>query len=91
MTDATARQDWPAFPLNEKEDDGSHHYSHSGMTQLEYFAAHAPVSFADAMNCYGSRPNLTDDLDRAAFLATWAFLRVEFAKAMVAELTGESA
>lgn len=89
MADTNERRNWPAFPLNEKDDDGSHHYSHSGMTQLEYFAAHAPISLADAVNCYGSRPNLNDDADRAGFFATWAWMRIEFAKAMVAELAGD--
>lgn len=91
MADATDRRDWPAFPLNEKEDDGSHYYSHAGMNMLEFFAVHAPISFADAMNCYGGRPNLTDDAERASFFAVWAFLRIEFAKAMLATLEGEPA
>lgn len=91
MADANDRRDWPAFPINEKEDDGSHYNTHTGMNMLEFFAAHAPISFAEAVNAYGGRPNLGDDGERAAFFAIWAFLRIEFAKAMVEAFEGEPA
>ncbi|WP_439604543.1 hypothetical protein [Shinella sp.] len=51
-----------------------------------YFAAHAPVTFQDAVHCYGSMPNLNDNSERAAFFAVWAFLRAEYADAMTAEM-----
>lgn len=31
----------PAFPHNEQNDDGSHHYTHPGMTLRDWFAGQA--------------------------------------------------
>jgi len=49
----------------------------------DYFAAHAPITFDDVCNAFGSRPNLNQDDERAAFFAVWVFLRMEYANAML--------
>lgn len=66
----------PAFPSNYGPDG-------YGLTKREYFAAHAPISSADALRCYGGSTMPTDDAGRTAFMDTWAFLRFEYADAMI--------
>lgn len=56
-----------------------------GMTLRDYFAAHAPVSFEMACQCWGDHSPQTDDRARASFAAVWALLRYEYADAMLAE------
>lgn len=54
-----------------------------GMTLRDYFAAHAPVDYSMACQAFGSTPNLNNDQERAAFFAVWAFMRSEYADAML--------
>jgi hypothetical protein len=71
-----------AFPLGLQPD---FHLAQAGMTQLEYYAAHAPIGFNEAVQALGTYPNLQSDRDRVAFIAVWARLRFEYADAMLRE------
>ncbi len=55
-----------------------------GMTLRDYFAAHAPISVTEALKAYGGASMPTTDAGRLAFMDTWAFLRYEYADAMIA-------
>lgn len=72
-----------AFPAHPNKISGYH--ESQGMALRDYFAAHAPITFDNACNTYGCQPNLNSDSERAAFFAVWAFLRCEYADAMLAE------
>jgi hypothetical protein len=55
-----------------------------GMTLRDYFAANAPIEYAQACFIYGSQiPH--DDEGRSAFYACWTMLRYEWADFMLAE------
>ncbi len=57
------------------------------MTDRDYFAAHAPIDFDFALRIWGDpESNLLLDSNRETFLAMWAFLRYEYADAMILNL-----
>lgn len=77
----------PAFPEQAMGSDGHPEAAfEGGLRRLDYFAAHAPVSYEMALAVYGSSEAPTSDTERAAFFAVWALLRREYASAMVAEI-----
>ncbi|MBX8802960.1 hypothetical protein HBA92_19715 [Ochrobactrum sp. MR28] len=65
-----------AFPFQERNDDGSHHHSHEGMTLRDYIAAKAMQGDMAAQDAEsGYYPNATSDetlIDRAKFFYRFA-------------------
>lgn len=57
----------PAFPFDEKNDDGSLSHCNPGMSLRDYFAAHAPCTIPDD---FGWAPSETDAVQR---LCRWRF------------------
>lgn len=63
----------------------------SGMTLRDYFAARAPVEYGMVCSTFGeTSPNLNNEATRAAIMSVWAFLRYEYADAMMAERATEA-
>jgi len=63
----------PAFPNLDQDGDG-----HGGMTLLQYYAAHAPITMADAVQALPGRC-----LTTAEKIEMLAKLRLSYARAMV--------
>lgn len=63
---------------------GSYRNDRPGMTLRDYFAAHAPVTFAEALAaCTGTMPALSDTDTRDFAWKVLASLRYEYADAML--------
>jgi hypothetical protein len=57
-----------------------------GMSLLDYYAASAPIPFEMALKAWGDdNIDLVKDSDLKAFYAVWAYLRYEYAAAMMEE------
>lgn len=80
----------PAYPAHLPFSDTNTGYAadfafFGGVTQRDYFAAHAPITLADALIAYGGVADPNNDSQRAALFAVWALLRWELADSMIAE------
>lgn len=49
----------------------------------DYFAAHAPIGFDAALDAYGAAQ--LDQADWDPFMVLWAYMRYQYADAMLAE------
>lgn len=59
---STQDQSSPAFPHNEKHDDGTHWHTHNGMALRDYFAAAAmPAVFTSFCSCLDRGASCPDD------------------------------
>lgn len=56
-----------------------------GMSLLDYLAAHAPIDFNAAVNAWGSENINLTGADLKDFCTMWAYLRYEYAAAMLEE------
>lgn len=56
-----------------------------GMTLEDFFAAHAPVTFEMALKAWGDDNISLTGTDLKDFCAMWAYLRYQYAAAMVEE------
>jgi len=77
-------------PAEPAEPDGPMFPMHSdmfgcwpGMTKREYFALHAPISFAMAVEANGGEPVLSLDASVNAFMREWVALKFMFSDAML--------
>lgn len=68
-----------AFPESYVGADAPHEGIGNGMTLHDYFAAHAPISFADALELMGNTFDMNRDIDRAAVLSVLALMCSEYA------------
>lgn len=79
----------PAFPVDEKNHDGSHCHSYFGMSLRDYFAAHAPEPSQDMIDLHHrldmSRDPHNDKGLRRSGIQIAASLRYAYADAMLAE------
>lgn len=57
----------------------------AGMSLLDYYAAHAPIDFNAALNAWGDEAINLTGTDMKDFCAMWAYLRYEYAVAMLEE------
>ena len=63
---------------------GEMQWPEGGMSRREYFAAHAPITFEDAVNLIETADPNTDK-ERAIIMAILCLMRFEYADAMLAE------
>lgn len=56
-----------------------------GMSLLDFFAAHAPITFDMALKAWGDDNISLTGTDLQDFCAMWAYLRYQYATAMVEE------
>lgn len=56
-----------------------------GMSLLDFFAAHAPITFDMALKAWGDDNISLTGTDLQDFYAMWAYLRYEYAAAMIEE------
>lgn len=78
------RDGGPAFPRRTLSK-GDHGYpvQSDGMSLRDWLAGEAPIDFDAACNTWGGVPQISNDKERAAFLAVWAMARYEYADAML--------
>lgn len=84
--DEIAAERRPAFPGQPLGTDGLPAWEAApGISRLDYFVAHAPLTAADAYGMW-SEERHSQAAFGSAFIAFWAQKRVELARAMIAEI-----
>jgi len=73
-------RDRPAFPMTERNDDGSHHFDHPGLSAREYFAAQAMAGI------FASGPTAASEDAIPHLMTTVATMSVQAADALLAAL-----